>query len=92
MSGSLTFDEWGVLEGSWEKMRGVMEQVAEMLAELPSADGELSNLRGMISDLEGILTDKAAPIVSGWALYRRVLMTHATHRHRLEVSEMESGK
>ena len=92
LSGSLTFDEWGVLEGSWEKMRGVMEQVAEMLAELPSADGELSNLRGMISDLEGILTDKAAPIVSGWALYRRVLMTHATHRHRLEVSEMESGK
>lgn len=88
----LAFDEWGILDASWGEMKGVMEQVTEMLGELPSAAGELSNLRGMVADFEGILKGRSAPSVAAWALYRRILMIHATHKQRMEVSGLEGKR
>jgi hypothetical protein len=88
-SAALAFDEWGILDGSWAKMKAVMVEVSEMLASNPSMAEELKNLRGMIEDFEGLLKGRSAAPAAGWALYRRILMIHATHKQRMEVNEME---
>jgi len=86
----LAFEEWGLLEGSWDTMKPVMQAVLEMLGS--SSAPECEGVRGMIGDFEGMLKARSTSAKSGWALYRRILVVHATHQQRMELREMESKR
>lgn len=87
----IAFDEWGILVGSWETMRDVAARLSKMMEGIPSMKGELQNLEAMTEDFEAMLRDRSAATPAVWTLFRRILVVHATHKQRLEITEMEKA-